>query len=85
VGVRGAGTGADPLVLPGVPERLPVRLPVCDGCFQAAAGQLAGLPRDRCPHGGPSHDGAPRLRIRAPVACADQPVSAPSLCEDLAM
>ena len=29
---------------------------LCDGCFQAATGQLAEC-QDGCPHGGPGHDG----------------------------
>ena len=32
------------------------QLLLCDGCFQAATGLLAGC-QDGCPHGGPGHDG----------------------------
>jgi len=39
--------------LPGAAEQL---LLLCDGCFQAATGLLAGC-QDGCPHGDPGHDG----------------------------
>jgi hypothetical protein len=38
---------------PGAAEQL---LLLCDGCFQAATGLLAGC-QDGCPHGDPGHDG----------------------------